>query len=226
MAGMYAATAILAAIVERGDSGKGQHLDIPLYDSQVAWLANQNMNFLVGKEVPGRLGTAHPNLVPYQAFRTADGYLMLAIGNDPQFVACCECLGIAEVGEEKRFASNEGRVRHRDELVALLSEAFAKEHTARWLKALASRGVPAGPINTIGDVLSGDYAAEREFVRTLPHASGVGAPSVANPVRFSRTAVDYRQAPPMLGEHTDEVLADVLGLDEDRIGQLRDSGAI
>jgi len=226
MAGMYAATAILAALTERAASGKGQHIDVPLFDSQVAWLANQNMNFLVGKEVPGRLGTAHPNLVPYQAFATADGYLMLAVGNDPQFIACCECLGIPEVGSNARFAHNEGRVLHRQDLIDIMAGAFSRETTSHWLEALAGRGVPAGPINTVADVLTGDYAVEREFVRRLPHGCGADAPTVANPVRFSRTAVDYRRAPPTLGEHTDELLVEMLGLDEGQIGELRASGAI
>ncbi len=226
MAGMYAATAILAAIVARTESGAGQHVDVPLYDSQVAWLANQNMNYLVGGEVPGRLGTAHPNLVPYQAFATADGYLMLAIGNDAQFRACCECLDIAETGEDARFVNNAGRVRHRAELVETMRKAFLRKRTDEWLASLAERGIPAGPINSVGDVLSDDYAAEREMVRRLPHAVGGSAPTVANPVRFSGTPVDYRLAPPALGEHTDEILAEWLGLEAARIEELRGSGAI
>ena len=226
MAGMYATTAILAAIVARHESGAGQHVDVPLYDSQVAWLANQNMNFLVGGEVPGRLGTAHPNLVPYQAFATADGHLILAIGNDAQFRACCECLGIAETGKDARFASNAGRVRHRAELVEIMGKAFSRNKTDVWLESLAERGVPAGPINSVGDVLSDDHASERELVHFLPHGAGGDAPTVANPVRFSRTPVDYRLAPPMLGEHTDEILAEWLGLEATRIEELRGSGAI
>lgn len=226
MAGMYATTAILAAVVARRETGRGQYIDVPLYDSQVAWLANQNMNFLVGNDVPGRLGTAHPNLVPYQAFRTADGYLMLAVGNDAQFAACCECLGIPEAATDDRFATNADRVRFRAELVALLANAFAGRETSDWLSRLGDRGVPAGPINTVADVLSDSYAAERQLVRSLPHAGGGDAPTVANPVRFSATPVDYRHAPPVLGEHTDEVLSEVLGLDGARIRALRDSGAI
>ena len=226
MAGMYAATAILGAIVERKKSGVGQHLDVPLYDSQVAWLANQNMNYLIGGEVPKRMGTAHPNLVPYQVFKTIDGYLMLAVGNNSQFIACCECLRIPEVAVESQFATNADRVENRDALVTILSEAFRRQDTSYWLNALTDCGVPAGPINTVENVLSGDYAVEREFVRTLPSADGGTVPTVANPVRFSRTPIEYQCAPPMLGEHTDEVLAELLGLDAVRIDELRGIGAI
>ena len=226
MAGMYATTAILGAIVERKESGAGQHLDVPLYDSQVAWLANQNMNYLVGGEAPKRMGTAHPNLVPYQVFETIDGYLMVAVGNNTQFVACCECLRIPDVAAESRFANNADRVLNRDALVTILSEAFRRQDTSYWLNALADCGVPAGPINSVEKVLSDDYAVEREFVRTLPSTNGGSVPTVANPVRFSRTPIGYRCAPPTLGEHTDEVLAELLGLDAVRIGELRGIGAI
>ena len=226
MAGMYAATAVLAALAECKESGQGQYIDVPLYDSQVAWLANQNMNFLVGGLVPGRLGTAHPNLVPYQAFRTGDGYLLLAIGNDAQFEACCQCLELPDLIDDRRFAKNADRVRHRDELTAILGDAFLAQDTGSWLTALERRGIPAGPINTVDDVLSDDYAVERELVRTLPHETGSRVPTVANPVRFSKTPVEYRSAPPQLGEHTDVVLAELLDMDEIAIRELRDCGII
>ena len=167
MAGMYATSAILAALVARGDSGVGQHIDVPLYDTQVAWLANQNMNYLVGGETPGRLGTAHPNLVPYQVFSTSDGHLMLAIGNDRQFAECAACLGSPELSSDERFADNAARVANRKELVAILSGAFRTRTREHWLSKLTERGVPAGPINSIGDVFSQPYAAERGFVLRL-----------------------------------------------------------
>ncbi|MDH3441807.1 MAG: CoA transferase [Gammaproteobacteria bacterium] len=226
MAGMYAATAILAALVERDRSGKGQYLDVPLYDSQVAWLANQNMNFLIGNEVPGRLGTAHPNLVPYQAFQCADGFLMLAVGNDRQFRACCECLGIAATGTDDRFATNATRVANRADLIEIMTDAFMGRPAAYWLDALGEQGVPAGPIQSIGDVLCDEFAEERELVRVLAHADGTTVPTVANPVRFSETPVEYRHAPPRLGQHTIEVLSEELGLDDARIRTLQESGAI
>jgi len=226
MAGMYAVTAILAALVARNETGAGQHIDVPLYDTQVAWLANQNMNYLVGGESPVRLGTAHPNLVPYQAFPTADGHLMLAIGNDRQFRACATCLDCSELATDERFLSNALRILHRDELVRLMTDCFATNTTGHWLKALAECGVPAGPINTIDEVFSEPYASERAFVKTLPHAAAGEIPTVANPVRFSENPVSYRLAPPLLGEHTGEILAAELGLSEADIAALAEAGVI
>ena len=226
MAGMYAASAILAALVGRQASGAGQHIDVSLYDCQVAWLANQNMNYLIGGKSPGRLGSAHPNLVPYQAFATADGHLMLAVGNDRQFRACVEVLGLEDLAGESRFATNAARVHSRDELVALIARVFAQQTTDHWLRALAERGVPAGPINTIEEVLSESYATERGFVKAVHHALAGDIPTVANPVRFSSTPVDYRMAPPALGEHTSEILASELGLTEVEIHALEKAGAI
>lgn len=226
MAGMYAASAILAALLERDRSGSGQHLDIPLYDSQVAWLANQNMNFLLGDEVPGRLGTAHPNLVPYQAFPCADGFLMLAVGNDEQFNSCCKCLGIPATATDKRFVTNAYRVENRAILVDEMTAAFQKQTASFWLNEFAKCGVPAGPIQTVAEVLTDEFADERQLVRTLSRADGLEVPTVANPVRFSATPVAYRHAPPQLGQHTAEVLTEELGLDDERIRALMESGAI
>lgn len=226
MAGMYAASAILAALIAVRESGRGQYIDVPLYDTQVAWLANQNMNYLVGGVTPGRLGTAHPNLVPYQAFPTADGHLMLAVGNDRQFRACVECVGIPSLADDERFADNASRVLHRDELVGLLSNGFSAENTEYWLDKLAQCGVPAGPINSIAEVFSDPYASERQLARKVRHASAGDVPTVANPVRFSATPVTYRNAPPLLGEHTAEILSKELGLSDDEIEALADAGAI
>jgi crotonobetainyl-CoA:carnitine CoA-transferase CaiB-like acyl-CoA transferase len=226
MAGMYATTAILAALVARDVSGAGQQIDVPLYDSQVAWLANQNMNYLVGGECPGRLGTAHPNLVPYQAFPTADGHLMLAVGNDRQFAATMACLGRGELADDARFASNAARIRNRDALIELMTAEFRSHGTVYWLDELAGRGVPAGPINTIAEVFSETYAKERELVRPIRHTNGKDVQTVANPVRFSATPVEYRRAPPMLGEHTAEILTQELGFSCGDVDSLRDTGAI
>ncbi len=226
MAGMYAATAILAALHSRHATGTGQHIEVPLYDSQVAWLANQNMNFLVGGETPGRLGTAHPNLVPYQAFRTADGHLMLAVGNDRQFAACVRCVGLPELAADSRFVRNSDRVVHRAELIELLQNAFLQRPTCDWLTELAASDVPAGPINTIAQVFSEPYAGERELVRFLENSAGQQVPSVANPVDFSDTKVSYRSAPPLLGEHTEEVLREWLGYSDAVIAGLRKKSAI
>ncbi|MBT8091794.1 MAG: CoA transferase [Gammaproteobacteria bacterium] len=226
MAGMYATTAILAALHARQTTGAGQHIEVPLYDSQVAWLANQNMNYLVGGKIPGRMGTAHPNLAPYQAFRTADGNLMLAVGNDRQFAACVGCLGMPELASDSRFARNRDRVVHRAELVERLQKALLQQSTSHWLRAFAAGGIPAGPINTIGQVFSEPYAAERQLVRHLVNSAGQDVPTVANPVDFSATAVSYRKAPPLLGEHTEEVLREWLGYSDAVIAELREKSAI
>jgi crotonobetainyl-CoA:carnitine CoA-transferase CaiB-like acyl-CoA transferase len=226
MAGMYATSAVLAALVARGTTGEGQSIDVPLYDSQVAWLANQNMNFLIGGGTPGRMGSAHPNLAPYQSFATADGHLMLAVGNDRQFEACLDCLGLAALKGDPRFARNADRVAHRDSLIGELSAAFVRAATADWLEKLAAHGVPAGPINTIADVLTDEFAVERKLVRMMPHRLAGDVPVVANPVGFSSTPVSYRRGPPVLGEHTAEILADVLGMDSETIRALSAAGVV
>lgn len=226
MAGMYAATAVLAALVSRSQTGQGQEIDVPLYDSQVSWLANQNMNFLIGGEAPGRLGTAHPNLVPYQAFPTLDGHLMLAIGNDRQFVAFATCLGRPDLAVDERFLCNSDRVRNREALVRLIANEMVKRETGAWLAEMTAAGVPVGPINNIAEVFSEPYAAERELVKVLRHPAAGDLPSVANPVRFSETPVTYRRAPPLIGEHTQEILSRELGLSSQEIKLLAESGAI
>lgn len=226
MCGMYAATAIIAALHERSSSGRGQSIEVPLYDSQVAWLANQAMNFLVGGTVPGRLGTAHPNIVPYQAFRTADGFIMIAVGNDRQFGDCMRCCGMSGLAEDPRFERNEDRLANRGELVALMSAAIEHESSDHWLRRLKEAGVPCSPISDIGEVFSSAYAAECGLVRSLRHPYDEKLPTVANPVRFSSQEVKYRSAPPLLGEHSGAVLADWLGYSAESISQLRKAGTI
>ena len=226
MAGMYATTAILAALVAREQSGRGQHIDVPLFDSQVAWLANQNMNYLLTGIPPDRRGTAHPNIVPYQAFQTADGYLMLAVGNDSQFANCCASLGCPEIAEDPRYSANSARIENRDELIQIIAERLTKETTAYWLDQFASLHIPAGPINNLAQVFSDPVVAERRIVRSLDHSLAGEVPTVANPVRFSDTPVEYKLAAPILGQHTAEVLKDDLGYSDKEIARLYDSGAI
>jgi len=226
MAGMYAATAVLAALNTRSQTGRGQVIDVPLYDSQVAWLANQNMNFLVGGTVPGRMGTAHPNLVPYQAFKTRDGNLMLSVGNDRQFAACMECIGLDALGTHTDYASNAARIRNRDALVEVIQEQLVNDTTRHWLDTFSARQVPAGPINEIDTVLTDEHAAERQLVRRIVNAAGNDVPTVANPVEFSGTPVCYDKAPPLLGEHTEEVLREWLGYSAEQIEALRNDAAI
>ena len=226
MAGMYAANAILAALHARERSGKGQRIDVPLYDSQVAWLANQNLNYLVGGRTPGRMGTAHPNLVPYQAFATRDGDLMLAVGNDRQFADFMDCLGRAELAQDGRFASNAARIENRDELVAIIGEILRRETTASWLGKLSELGIPAGPINDVAEVLSNEFATERALVRSIRNSAGDDVPIVSNPVDFSATPAAYNRAPPLLGEHTEEVLREWLGYSAETVDVLRKQAVI
>ena len=226
MAGMYATTAILAAINSRSQSGLGQHIDVPLYDSQVAWLANQNMNFLIGGNIPQRMGTAHPNLVPYQAFATSDGDLMLAVGNDRQFQDCCDALDLQSIASDARFETASSRVENRDALIPLLQSRILQNNTQHWLGELHKRAVPAGPINDIGEVLTNDHAIERNLVRSIENNKGEPVPQVSNPVEFGTTPVRYERAPPLLGEHTNEVLIDWLGYSEAKIDTLRQSEVI
>lgn len=226
MAGMYATTAILAALHERERSGKGQCIDVPLYDSQVAWLANQAANFLIGGDIPKRRGSAHPNLVPYQTFETSDGYVTVAVGNDDQFAACATCVGHAELASDARFKRNSDRVRNRDELVALLCAKLKTRTTEEWLQALNAAGVPAGPISSIDSVLTDSYAQERKLVRKMAHALDDEMPTVANPVGFSRTPVCYESAPPVLGQHTVSVLRHWLNYSDAEIAELVSAGTI
>ena len=226
MAGMYATTAILAALAARQKSGRGQHIDIPLFDSQVAWLANQNMNYLLTGTPPGRRGTAHPNIVPYQAFQTADGTLMLAVGNDRQFANFCASLGCPEIADDPRYSVNSARIENRDELIQIIAERLRGETTAYWLDQFASLHIPAGPINNLAQVFSDPVVAERRIVRKLNHSLAGEVPTVANPVQFSDTPVEYKLAAPVLGQHTAEVLKNDLGYSDDEIAQLYDSGAI
>jgi crotonobetainyl-CoA:carnitine CoA-transferase CaiB-like acyl-CoA transferase len=184
------------------------------------------MNYLVGGVIPERRGTAHPNIVPYQDFRTADGYLMLAVGNDRQFSDCVRVLGCTELVGDKRFCNNSARVLHREELVAMLADKFIAATTAQWLTRLAESNVPAGPINNIAEVFAEPYAQERQLKRTLRHTAAGDIPTVANPVRFSATPVQYYFAPPLLGEHTYEILQNELGLTQDDIEALAAAGAI
>ena len=211
MTGLYATIAVQAALAERERSGRGQHIDLALLDVQVACLANQASNFLAGGVVPRRMGNAHPNIVPYQDFQTADGYMILAVGNDAQFARFCEVAGHAEWARDERFASNPQRVAHRAELIAMIREATLKRTTREWVEALEAAGVPCGPINRIDQVFEDAQVRARGLCIELPHAAAGVVPLVANPIRLSETPVEYRRAPPMLGEHSQQVLQDWLG---------------
>ena len=225
MTGMYATVAILAALRERDASGLGQHIDMALLDAQVAWLANQNLNYLVSGTVPRRWGNAHPNLTPYQAFATRDGNLILAIGNDAQFRRFCALAGLG-IGEDARFADNRGRLANRDALVPIVAEAMRARTTAEWIAALEAEGIPCGPINTIEQVFRDPQVIERGLRFDMPHPAADGVPQVANPIRYSRTPIEYRLPPPLLGEHTQAVLGELLGLDAAAVAGLRERGVV
>jgi formyl-CoA transferase len=226
MTGMYAVSAILAALYERNASGRGQYVDLALLDTQVGWLANQNLNYLVSGVPPRRQGTAHPNIVPYQAFATADGHIMLAVGNDRQFAEFCRVADRVDLAQDARHTTNASRVRHRQTLVPEIERVLRTRTTAEWLRSLTGAGVPCGPINDLAEVFDDPQVRHRAMRFDLPHPSGGTVPQVRNPIVYSRTGLDYRDPPPLLGQHTEAVLRDELGLDAARIAVLRSACAI
>jgi formyl-CoA transferase len=226
MTGMYATIAVCAALAHREKSGIGQHLDLALLDTQVAFLANQAMNYLASDEVPGRLGNAHPNIVPYQTFSTSDGAIILACGNDNLFKRFCEVAGCQHFARDPLFATNDKRVQNRIELVPLLSAIFAQRTTHEWVEALEGAGVPNGPINNIQQVFEEPQVIARGMKIALDHPLAGTAPSVASPMRFSATPLECKAPPPTLGQHTDEILRDMLGMNAADIGQLRAEGIV
>jgi crotonobetainyl-CoA:carnitine CoA-transferase CaiB-like acyl-CoA transferase len=226
MCGMYAVAAILAALNERHHSGRGQYVDLSLLDTQVAWLANQNMNYLVSGVPPRRQGTAHPNIVPYQAFRTADGFLMLAVGNDAQFARFCEVAGVPGIAADPRYSTNRERVANRAELQPMLEVLLRGRTSQDWLAALRAAQVPCGPINDLAQVFSEPQVRHRRLKLDLPHPLAGSVPGVRNPVVFSRTPIKYDRPPPPLGADTDEVLGRRLGLDSGALRGLRERGVV
>ena len=224
--GMYATTAILAALLERGTSGQGQRIDMALLDVQVAMLANLSSSFFVSGEAPRRMGNAHQNIVPYHVFRAADEFLIVAVGNDGQFASFCRVLGVAAWAGDPRFATNPQRVRHRDLLVGMISERLATRPAREWLAELERAGVPSGPINDLDQVFADPQVVHRGMRVTAPHPAAGEVAMVANPIKFSATPITHDRAPPLLGQHTDEVLESVLGMDRERIAALRAAGAV
>ena len=226
LTGLYATIGILAALNHREQTGVGQHVDLALLDVQVACLANQAMNYLTTGVPPKRLGNAHPNIVPYQDFPSADGDFILAVGNDSQFRKFCEVAGCAELGSDPRFASNKARVANREVLIPLLRQVTVFKSTAQWIELLEQAGVPCGPINNLQQVFEDPQVKARGLRLDLPHALGCLAPQVASPIRLSATPVEYRQAPPLLGQHTEQVLQSLLGMSAEQISQLRSAGVL
>ncbi|MHA1109122.1 MAG: CaiB/BaiF CoA transferase family protein [Alphaproteobacteria bacterium] len=228
MTGMYANVAITAALRSREVNGKGQFIDIGMLDTQVAWLSIQGMNYLISGEPPKRLGNAHPNIVPYQVFSTMDGHVILTIGNDVQFRRFCEFAGAEELADDERFATNGDRVRNRDALIEAMEPILAARPSSHWLEGMEKLKIGCGPINTIDQVFADPHVQDRGMVVEMDHpeAGGKKVPFIASPLRLSETPVSYRLAPPTLGQHTDEVLREVLELGDDEISALHEAGAI
>ncbi len=226
LTGLYSTTAILAALAHRDQSGVGQYIDMALLDVQVACLANQAMNYLTTGVAPKRLGNAHPNIVPYQDFPTADGDFILTVGNDSQFRKFAEVAGQSQWATDPRFLTNKLRVANRSELIPLIRQATVFKTTAQWVDELEAAGVPCGPVNDLAQVFADPQVLARGLALELPHALGGQVAQVASPIRLSETPVEYRRAPPLLGEHTSQVLQDLLGMSGDEVVALREAGVL
>lgn len=228
MCGMYASSAVLAALHHKARTGEGQHIDLALLDTQVAWLANEGVNYLLSGRVPKRLGNEHPNIVPYKLFETIDGPVVLAAGNDAQFRRFCGFAGVAELADDPRFLTNSLRITNRDALYALLIPVFKLKTKAEWVDGLAALGVPCGPVNSIDEVFEDAQIKYRQMQITMAHplAADGTVPLLGNPIKMSATPPAYDRPPPYLGQHTTEVLEELLGLDEVELARLRDNGTI
>ena len=226
LTGLYAANAIQAALIHQLRSGEGQYIDLALLDVQVASLANQSMNYLASGVNPTRLGNAHPNIVPYQAFQTRDGYLILAVGNDAQFKRFCDLAGRADLASDDRYLKNSERVKNRQTLVPQLIDIMLAQDSDYWLEQLNAQGIPCGPINNIDQVFSDPQVQHRGMQLELDHPVAGKVASVGNPIKLSETPVSYEKAPPTLGQHTEAVLSDLLELNSEQIKQLRTEGII
>ena len=213
MCGMYSATAILAALNHRNATGEGQYIDVALVDSQMGWLINEGVNFLTSGKEPVRRGNQHPNIVPYQVFATVDGHVVVAVGNDSQFRAFCDILDVPEFADDARYSTNSARLENRDELVDLLKPVIAAIDKGVLIKAMEERSVPGGDINKVSEVFESEQAVARGMKISMPHALAASGEVdlIGNPVNFSRTPVTYRHAPPTCGQHTEEIIAEILG---------------
>ena len=220
LAGMYASLAITAAIAHRERTGVGQYIDLALFDAIVAFGANQIINYFTSGKIPGRYGNAHANVVPYEVFATADGHLILAVGNDGQFASFCRVADRPELAADPRYSTMPARITNRSTLIPLVKELFRGRPSRRWLAELEAAGVPCGPINDYQEVFEDLQVRHRGLKVEIPHPTGVPCPTVASPMRFSGTPVEYELAPPLLGQHTREVLGDLLGMRREEIDQL------
>jgi crotonobetainyl-CoA:carnitine CoA-transferase CaiB-like acyl-CoA transferase len=226
MAGMYAVTAILAALEHRNVSGLGEYVDIALLDCVVALTSYHAVNFMLSGKTPQRMGNAHPNVVPYQVFRCKEGEIIVACGNDAQYALLCRTIGRGDLADDPRFATMAQRTRNRLDLIPQIAEAMQARTKSEWMTLLESASVPCGPINTVREVFEDPQVVHRGLRIDLPHATGARAPAVGNPIRFLQTPIRYRNAAPTLGEHTKEVLAANLGMSDGEIEALRAKGVI
>ncbi|AJG14365.1 MULTISPECIES: CaiB/BaiF CoA transferase family protein [Pseudomonadaceae] len=226
MTGLYSVIAIQAALLAREKTGRGQHCDMALLDVQVAMLGNQSQNYLSTGRSPGRLGNAHVNIVPYQVFSASDRDFIIACGNDSQFVALCEAIGLPELPRDLRFTKNADRVRNRVVLVGKLAEHFLSDTADNWVTRIHAVKVPVGVINDIGRALDEPQVLARDMLVDIPHALNPGFRMVGSPVKLSDTPVEYQRPAPQLGEHTDDVLKRRLGLDDVRLAELKAQGVI
>ena len=226
MTGLYSTVAIQAALLSREKTGAGQHIDMALLDVQVATLCNQSQNYLASGKPPGRYGNAHANIVPYQVFRASDQDFIIACGNDSQFVALCDAIGLGHLPADPRFTRNADRVANREAIIEILSRHFLDGRAQEWIDRVHPRGVPIGAINSIAQALDEPQVKARNMLVTIPHPLKADFVTVASPIKMSGTPVEYLRPAPMLGEHTDEVLKRQLGLDDERLAQLKASGVI
>jgi crotonobetainyl-CoA:carnitine CoA-transferase CaiB-like acyl-CoA transferase len=226
MTGLYSTVAIQAALLSREKSGVGQHIDMALLDVQVATLCNQSQNYLASGKSPGRYGNAHANIVPYQVFRASDQDFVIACGNDSQFVALCEAIGLTDLPTDTRFARNADRVTNRETLIEMLKQHFLGATADEWVRRIHPQGVPIGVINSIAQALAEPQVKARNMLVNIPHPLKADFVTVGSPIKMSGTPVEYLRPAPMLGEHTDEVLKRQLGLDDERLAELKARGVI
>ena len=226
LTGMYASVAILAAITHRERTGEGQYIDAALLDTIVAFNANQIVSYFASGRIPMRWGNAHPQVVPYEVFPTADGHIILAVGNDSQFASFCKAAGCAELAEEPRFKTMSQRIVHRAELIPLIAEVMRGRTKQEWIELLEANNVPCGPINNMKEVFEDPQVKHRALRVDIPHPLGAAAPVVRSPLRLSKTPVEYRLAPPMLGQHNEEVLKGLLGKSDAELARLKAAGIL
>ncbi|MFC6284860.1 MULTISPECIES: CaiB/BaiF CoA transferase family protein [Polaromonas] len=224
--GMYASTAILAALEYRHRSNRGQYIDLSLLDSAIALIAYQATNYFLSGRIPTPLGNAHPNMVPYQVFDCKDGKVIVAVGNDSQYASFCRVLGRKDLETDERFVKVAGRVRHREVLIADIARHMPERTMTEWLHVLEAANVPCGPIYNMKQVFEDDHVVERNIRTDIAHGAGGTAPNVANPIRMSDTPITYESAAPVLGQHTDEILGGLAGLDQKRIAELRQARTV